>query len=134
MGFGDYPIGLGIDNTFNLQPGIPAPHADLQAAWTKEVFETTHALSRGRKVPPNCPKHIKDCPTMAGVHTFSNHFLAASSRKKTGGELSLVPHPAFPSRHFLLLRFFRMVRLVRLLRYMPEVIILVKGLGVASRS
>ena len=26
-----------------------------------------------------------------------------------------------------------MVRLVRLLRYMPEVIILVKGLGVASR-
>ena len=33
----------------------------------------------------------------------------------------------------LKLRFFRMVRLVRLLRYTPEIVILVKGLGVASR-
>lgn len=81
MGFGDYPIGLGIDNTFNLQPGIPAPDADLQVAWTKEVFETTHALSRGRKVPLNCPKHIKDCPTMAVFTPFPTIFCSLFPKK-----------------------------------------------------
>jgi hypothetical protein len=89
MGFGDYPIGLGIDNTFNLQPGIPAPDADLQVAWTKEVFETTHALSRGRKVPLNCPKHIKDCPTMAVFTPFPTIFCSLFPKKRV---FSLVPH------------------------------------------
>ena len=92
----------------------------------KRSFWDDTCIIKGQKSSSKLPQTYQRLPNNGGVHTFSNHFLQPLPKKKGVFSRS--------SRHFLLLRFFRMVRLVRLLRYMPEVIILVKGLGVASRS
>ena len=56
MGFGCYPISLGINNTFNLQPGIPAPDADLQVAWRNTRFCDDTCIIKCQKSPSELPQ------------------------------------------------------------------------------
>ena len=149
MGIGHNTISAGIYDALHLQPSLSTLDAHLQVSWW---------LRRRRSEDP---RNLEEFGTL-GPFPYQNFvflcvfdsffiYLGQVQYQLTPGNVMILqqsPMAGFKlnhllkhsekihrtnSRWFARLRFFRMVRLVRLLRYMPEVIILVKGLGVASR-
>ena len=149
MGIGHNTISAGIYDALHLQPSLSTLDAHLQVSWwlRRRRSEDPRNLEFGTLGPFPYQNFVFLCVFdslfiylgQVSADTWRCH----DSPAKSHGSFKLIiisniqtfhrTKSLLKSRWFARLRFFRMVRLVRLLRYMPEVIILVKGLGVASR-